>query len=302
MAKETKMPEFIVYTDGGCAVNPGGPGGVGVVIVNMKTDEAQEISRGFRSTTNNRMEMMAVITALQSVPETCSIRLYSDSQYVLNCMSNMWQKRKNTDLWKIIDQAAKKKDLDLRWVKGHNGNEYNERCDALATMAIQDAAAWETDEGYEKKQEKWRDFFEKTESAIPNSQKGGAMAFRIMIPEDIADPEPDITDHSAYAVEHDINAGCAKGIKEFYIYGSRSFKDYMKLKTLGIDSVSRMKKEALEEKCADGGYASKVIFAHIADEKDALSALRWHVRGLTIRDSIRKVLVDMEVRENCRKN
>ena len=302
MAKETKMPEFIVYTDGGCAVNPGGPGGVGVVIVNMKTDEVQEISRGFRSTTNNRMEMMAVITALQSVPETCSIRLYSDSQYVLNCMSNMWQKRKNTDLWEIIDQAAKKKDLDLRWVKGHNGDEYNERCDALATMAIQDKASWEVDEGYEKKKEKWRDFFEKTENAISNSQKGGAMAFHIMIPEDIADPEPDITDHRAYAVEHDINAGCAKGIKEFYIYGSRSFKDYMKLKTLGIDSVSRMKKEALEEKCADGGYASKVIFAHIADEKDALSALRWHVRGLTIRDSIRKVLVDMEVRENYKKS
>lgn len=302
MAKRTKMPDYIIYTDGGCAVNPGGPGGIGVVIVNTKTEEVQEVSRGFRSTTNNRMEMMAVITALHSVPEACSIRLYSDSQYVLNCMGNMWQKRKNTDLWKLVDQAAKGKNVDLRWVKGHNGDRYNERCDTLATMALQDKAAWEIDEGYESKKEGWRDFFEKTEKTIVDSQRGGAMGFRIMIPEDIADPEPVIADHIAYATGQGICAGCARNIKEFYAFSNRSFQDYMKLKTMGLDSVSRMKKETLEEKCADGGYASRIIFAHIADEKDALSALRWHVRGLTIRDSIRKVLVDMEVRENCRKN
>ena len=302
MAKRTKMPDYIIYTDGGCAVNPGGPGGIGVVIVNTKTEEVQEVSQGFRSTTNNRMEMMAVIAALRSVPEACSIRLYSDSQYVLNCMSNIWKKKKNTDLWKLVDQAAKGKDVDLRWVRGHHGDKYNERCDALATMAIQDKTAWEVDEGYERKKEGWKDFYEKTEKSIAGSQRGGAMGFRIMLPEDIADPEPDIIDHNAYADEHGIRAGCARSIKEFYAFGNRSFTGYMKLKTMGFDSVSRMKKEALEEKCADGGYASRVIFAHITDEKDALSALRWHVRGLTIRDSIRKVLVDMEVRENCKKS
>lgn len=302
MAKKIESPDFIIYTDGGCAINPGGAGGAGIIIINTSTEEIQEISRGFRSTTNNRMEMMAVLTALQAVPRSCSIRLYSDSQYVINCMSNMWQKKKNMDLWKLIDQESKEKEIEPVWVRGHSGDRYNERCDVLASMAIQNKPAWEVDEGYEGKQKSWEGFFEKAEKPFANTKKGGAMAFDIVLPEDIQDPEPQVTDIKEYAVKHGINEACAGNIKKFYSSSGHSFKDYMNLKTCGVDSVSWMRKEALEEKCADGSYASKAIFAHITDEKDALSALRWHVRGLTIRDSIRKVLVDMEVRENYRKS
>ena len=89
------MSEYILYADGGCAVNPGGPGGIGVVIVSKKTGEISEFSQGYRATTNNRMEIRAVIEALSRIPEGASADLYSDSQYTLNCMAGDWAKRRS---------------------------------------------------------------------------------------------------------------------------------------------------------------------------------------------------------------
>ena len=103
-----KQPEadYIVYTDGGCAVNPAGPGGIGVVIIDTDTGEITEISKGYNCTTNNRMEILAVITAMEFVKKG-TVSLYSDSEYVLNTLSGKFQKKKNHDLWERLDEASK---------------------------------------------------------------------------------------------------------------------------------------------------------------------------------------------------
>ena len=127
--------DYIVYTDGGCAINPGGPGGIGVIII-APDGSKTEISQGYISTTNNRMEMRAVITALMQIPAGSRVQLHSDSQYVINTITGGWRKKKNHDLWEMIDLFARDKDICWIWVRGHNENQYNELCDLLASAAI----------------------------------------------------------------------------------------------------------------------------------------------------------------------
>ena len=105
--------DYIIYTDGGCAVNPGGPGGYAAVIIDCSTGEVTEYSGGFASTTNNLIEVMAAIIALEQIPDASCVHLYSYSQYLLNTMSGKWRKKKNSDLWKRLDQASRTKTLDL---------------------------------------------------------------------------------------------------------------------------------------------------------------------------------------------
>jgi len=134
---------IIIYTDGSARGNPG-PGGYGVVL--MSGTHKKELSQGFRHTTNNRMELMAVIAGLQALKVTHTpIRIYSDSQYVVNAISkgwlNTWIKtnfkgdKKNPDLWRMYHETAKAFDVTMVWVKGHADNPYNNRCDELATSA-----------------------------------------------------------------------------------------------------------------------------------------------------------------------
>ncbi len=133
----------VIYTDGGCISNPG-PGGYGAVIINGK--QKKELSGGYRLTTNNRMELMACIVALNSLETPSKISLYSDSQYVVNGISkgwaakwraNGWKKADkkeavNPDLWEQLLQLCEKHQVKFNWVKGHAGNPENERCDVLA--------------------------------------------------------------------------------------------------------------------------------------------------------------------------
>ncbi len=139
------LKHVVIYTDGACLGNPG-PGGYGVVLFHGK--DREEFSRGFRLTTNNRMEMLACIVGLQTLKEPCAVTLYSDSQYVINSMTKGWAKRwkknkwkrngedvPNADLWdKMLDLCDKHK-IKFNWVRGHSGNKENERCDQLARQA-----------------------------------------------------------------------------------------------------------------------------------------------------------------------
>ena len=140
-----RLKHMVIYTDGACLGNPG-PGGYGVVLLHGK--DRKEFSRGFRLTTNNRMEMLACIVGLQTLKEPCAVTLYSDSQYVINSMTkgwaNRWKKNKwkrngedvpNADLWeKMLDLCDRHK-VKFNWVRGHSGNKENERCDQLARQA-----------------------------------------------------------------------------------------------------------------------------------------------------------------------
>jgi ribonuclease HI len=135
------LKEVIIYTDGGCEPNPG-RGGYGVVLIHGK--HRKEISGGYRLTTNNRMELTAVIEALKALKEPCRVRLYSDSEYVVNAMTQgwvqkwikkRWKKVKNPDLWKQMIELDAKHHVQFNWVKGHSGIPENERCDQLAVEA-----------------------------------------------------------------------------------------------------------------------------------------------------------------------
>ncbi|RDV27447.1 ribonuclease HI [Alteromonas aestuariivivens] len=136
-----------IFTDGSCLGNPG-PGGYGAV---MKYKQHQkELSGGYFMTTNNRMELLAPIEALNSLTESCRVDLTTDSQYVKNGINqwihnwrrNGWRTAdkkpvKNADLWKLLDEAVKKHDVHWHWVKGHSGHPENERCDELARAAAE---------------------------------------------------------------------------------------------------------------------------------------------------------------------
>ncbi len=145
-----------IFTDGAARGNPG-PGGYGAILI--WGDTAKEISAGYRRTTNNRMELLAVISALESLKkEGLNITVYSDSQYVVKAVTEGWLEKwiatnfkggkKNRDLWERFYDLSKKHNLKFTWVKGHADNPYNNRCDEMATNAA-DSSYLLVDEGYE---------------------------------------------------------------------------------------------------------------------------------------------------------
>lgn len=138
------MKQVKIYTDGACSGNPG-PGGWGVIL--MYGDRKKELSGGEASTTNNRMELMAVISALEALKEPCKVELYTDSKYVADAINlhwlESWIKRgwkrkdgpvKNPDLWQRLIPLIERHIVKFIWVKGHADNPYNNRCDELAVM------------------------------------------------------------------------------------------------------------------------------------------------------------------------
>ena len=155
---ELTTPDLRIFTDGSCIRNPG-PGGFGVIVVDG--EKTQEISRGFQLTTNNRMELMAVICAMELALEQYpaamrKITIYSDSQYTVNAINQGWleswvikdfRKVKNPDLWKRFRNVYNQGVFELVWVKGHAGNVLNEHCDRLA-FAAATSNNQGTDEGY----------------------------------------------------------------------------------------------------------------------------------------------------------
>ena len=145
-----------IYTDGACSGNPG-PGGWGAMLV--YGDTVREMKGGEPETTNNRMEMMAAISALEALKRPCSVDLYTDSQYLREGLTNWiygWKSRgwktadkkpvKNVDLWQRLDELRAHHDVTLHWVKGHAGHPENERCDELAREAIAEMRAEKTSE------------------------------------------------------------------------------------------------------------------------------------------------------------
>ena len=141
----TKPPIYL-YTDGAASGNPG-PGGYGAVL--RCGDLYKELSGGFSLTTNNRMELLALIKGLEAIRwKGAQVKVFSDSTYVVNTITKGWKRKKNQDLWSRYDSIAADFDLSFTWVKGHAGHPENERCDALAVNAYKEGVL-EKDEGYE---------------------------------------------------------------------------------------------------------------------------------------------------------
>ncbi|MDY6836296.1 MAG: ribonuclease HI [Chloroflexota bacterium] len=135
-----------IYSDGACSGNPG-VGGFGVVLLHNR--KRLELSKGFRKTTNNRMELMAVIQGLSCLKKRCHVTVYTDSQYIVNSITMGWAKKwqangwkrnskeraLNSDLWQELLSLCEEHDVEFKWIKGHHGNKENEVCDRLATQA-----------------------------------------------------------------------------------------------------------------------------------------------------------------------
>lgn len=150
------MQDIIIYTDGASRGNPG-PGGYGTIL--MSGNRKKELSAGYKHTTNNRMELMAVIAGLQALKKkNLNITIYSDSQYIVKALNEGWlnkwiatnfaKGKKNKDLWVKFYNLYQEHSIKLIWVKGHASNVYNNRCDELATTAA-DGGNLLIDEGYE---------------------------------------------------------------------------------------------------------------------------------------------------------
>ena len=147
----TNKTKVTLYTDGACSGNPG-VGGYGAILVHVDANgvkHEKEFSQGYKMTTNNQMELLAVIVGLEALKKPCEVTVYSDSKYVVDAFNNKWidgwiakgwktagkSPVKNVDLWKRLLEAKKQHDVEFIWVKGHAGHEYNERCDSLAVAA-----------------------------------------------------------------------------------------------------------------------------------------------------------------------
>jgi ribonuclease HI len=148
MPSPSAQAPVVIYTDGGCIGNPG-RGGYGAVL--LAGGKRQELSGGFRLTTNNRMELTACIMALQTLAEPTGVELYSDSSYVVNGIQKGWARRwrangwmrtkedraENADLWEKLLSLCERHNVRFHWLKGHAGHEENERCDQLSVQAMQ---------------------------------------------------------------------------------------------------------------------------------------------------------------------
>lgn len=151
------QPEVNLFTDGACLGNPG-PGGYGAIL--DENGQRRELSGGFRRTTNNRMELMAVIAGLSELKQPSRVRVVSDSTYVVNSMNLGWarqwrrggyKKKKNPDLWERLLSLVDRHSVEFVWVEGHAGHPENERCDQLSVQAAQ-RRGLPADEVFEKEE------------------------------------------------------------------------------------------------------------------------------------------------------
>ena len=145
-----------IYTDGSAKGNPG-PGGYGIVMLSADGEYKKEFSQGFKLTTNNRMELLAVIIGLENLKfKNCNVKIFTDSKYVSDAVEKGWlfdwvkkdfKNKKNPDLWRRFLEIYKNHKVKFQWIKGHNNDFYNERCDFLANLAAKNTNLLE-DTGY----------------------------------------------------------------------------------------------------------------------------------------------------------
>ncbi|MGB3512766.1 MAG: RNase H family protein [Microcoleaceae cyanobacterium] len=130
------MTKVQIYTDGACIPNPG-IGGYGIILI--YNEHRKELSGGYSLTTSNRMELIAAIEGLKALKFSCEVKLYTDSQYLVNTMTKNWKRKANIDLWHELDELSKQNHVEFQWVKDDSGHPENERFDFLVGKAAKKA-------------------------------------------------------------------------------------------------------------------------------------------------------------------
>lgn len=280
-------PEYTVFTDGSCLpelYNTSiGKGGCAIIIINNREEgwPRSEYSYGYHLTTNNRMELMAVIKALEQLPENARIRIKSDSKYVIKGMRGLIELHENTDLWDIYAQLSWGKRIDPVWVKGHDNDKNNERCDFLAKNAWKSQVLLH-DDGYE------------------NERKSEVLRAELILPERFYEKNVQEKTEECSIKQNLVNPSCAKAIIHFWKSESPMEDEYSLLKVGDSDHWSTLYYEWFEENCEQ--EVLRVVEEQFSDLRSQETCLRWYMRGLSLYEAIQKTAYIYEVFTLKRKN
>ena len=279
--------DLIIFTDGGCET-PGGKGAYGVVLYHQSSGDTEVFSKAFESTTNNRMELLAVIVALEKIRKPEPIVLYSDSKYVVNTAKDKFGRFANRDLWERFDEVSRNKNILFIWIQGHNGHRYNELCDQMCTKAMQNGP-YAIDEGYVELLRKKASL----EKAIVENHDLSSIARSKFeeIPEEF-EVKPAEQTVKEYSAEYAVHLSCAKQLLYFYQYDFHAAKHYAAIKTGGRDYWSGIRDK--EMRLILGEERMNVLEVYL-DEVNAIKAAKWMCRGMTMSDAIKKTLIDAEL-------
>lgn len=307
-----KKSSYTIYTDGGCEELY--LGGYGAVIIDNNSGEQLVLWGGDQATTNNRMEITAVLVALSRVEQRAVVELYADSQYVLNTIDGKYSKNKNKDLWDKLDKVMKGKTIITHWVKGHSGNYYNELCDSLCKKGMENPDGITREEKRKslkpskkdrKRNKTSKKDIKKTVGTIKGTpsktistnpkgmyliKSGTSMETLYTIP----------TEYLVYkGPKRQLNDVGKRSVRYINETPFPSFKDFKNMKTGGVDAWSDVKniKDAYIIASDEVVDIVKEIIGE-DDPNNVMSVLRWYARGVTLDKAIRKVLVDMEINKN----
>ena len=274
-------PDYVVYSDGACWNEKYdtsiGRGGYGTIIIASNSEDYRgiEFSEGYIETTNNRMELMAVIVPLENIPPKSRVRIYSDSQYVVKIIRGINQINANHDLWTNFHglQLTKELQIDAVWIKGHDGNKNNERCDRIAKAACKKKDL-QHDIGYEMQTQSF------------------GLRSELDIPEKYKEKNTHESTVQNLIDKNHVNPECATAIIEFWKSNDPLEEEYSKLKTFGMDYWSSFRYEWFTENCDN--EVLEIVANEFSEIGDQVKCLKWYMRGLSLYEAIRKTAYDIE--------
>ena len=279
--------DFSIYAYGESDTETG-IGAYSYVILRHDTKGLTKFSQGYFNTTNNRMELMAVVNALIKIPDKARVNIYSNSVYVIKVLNGEWENKSNKPLWDTLGNETINKTVDFSLMKNYRNSEILE---IVSNLCKDELKRIKNENTGEKDME-----FNPGQFNNISKTTSRAMSIRIYTDKntDYKDRTVKITD---FYEEIGVNKSCAEAIDKFRQKKKHTFTDYKNIKTYGNDRVSSMKMSTFYEYYQDHKEVINIVKKYLRSIKQQEAALRWHYRGLSIEDSIRKVLVDTEINE-----
>ena len=285
------LEEYTVFLYAKCIAPSGGPGAYGLVIISGKDGSVTERSQGYNCTTINRMELAGIIAAMEFVPKG-KVIIYSEAKYIAEVLSGKRKKKKNTDLWERLERTCKNKGFILRSLGECADKYYYKRCCEICEGSMYKVDDMREDHEYISMKRQ----YQKDKTSMMMSG-GVAFTTEIILPEKYKSESVHLMTADEYAQIYKTTVKGAESIQKFKLFGIRDFQAYKKIVAGGQDSWSRKKENELLDGIPDREQVKELINKYILDEEDLAVCLRWYRRGLPLYDSIKKTLVDAEVRK-----